>query len=184
MKALLLSIVAMFAASGCASYDYPAQVTLGEAMISIEGESLAGDPKQKPKDFAGQPTLLLFGYVHKSQFDIDRWLIGLNMRQADVVIYEIPAIKNIIGRMFSTRFDNSMREGIPKDLWREVITVYNDGDKTQKYTGNIIPKNARVLLLDANGNVVHFYDEGFSVPALNGVLDAIASLTPSDVVSN
>jgi hypothetical protein len=184
MKAFLFSIFVMFAVSGCASYNYPAQVTLGEPMISIQGESLAGDPKQMPEDFSGQPTLLLFGYVHKSQFDIDRWLIGLNMRQADVVIYEIPAIKNIIGRMFSTRFDDAMREGIPKDLWREVITVYTDGDKTQKYTGNLSPKNARVLLLDANGNVVHFYDEGFSVPALNGVLDALSALTPTNAVSN
>jgi hypothetical protein len=178
MKTITLLFITLFFLSGCASYNYPAQVTLGEPMIQIEGESLAGEPWVMPNDFAGQPTLLLFGYVHKSQFDIDRWLIGLNMRQADVVIYEIPAIKNIIGRMFSTRFDDAMREGIPKDLWREVITVYSDGDKTQKYTGNLSPKNARVLLLDAQGNVVHFYDEGFSVPALNGVLDAIATLTP------
>jgi hypothetical protein len=66
---------------------------------------------------------LLFGFVHKSQFDIDRWLIGLNMTQADVKVYEIPAIKNIIGHLFSTRFDDSMREGIPKELWAEDITV-------------------------------------------------------------
>jgi hypothetical protein len=183
MKAFLSSIFALIFLSGCASYNYPAQVKLGEPMIDIQGESLAGEPKQIPTDFNGQPTLLLFGYVHKSQFDIDRWLIGLNMRQADVVIYEIPAIKNIIGRMFSTRFDDAMREGIPKDLWREVITVYKDGDKTQKYTGNLSPKNARVMLLDAQGNVVHFYDEGFSVAALNGVLDALAALTPTKAIS-
>jgi hypothetical protein len=76
-----------------------------------------------------------------------------------------------------------MREGIPKDLWREVITVYKDGDKTQKYTGNLSPKNARVMLLDAQGNVVHFYDEGFSVAALDGVLDALASLPPTEAIS-
>jgi len=169
-KLVIVTVFSFLFLSGCASYSYPSKVEVGQPLLSFKGESLAGESKQMPHDFKGKPTLLLFGYVHKAQFDIDRWLIGLNMTQADVVIYEIPAIKNIIGRMFSKQFDDGMREGIPKDLWREVITVYTDGDKVQKYTGNVSPKRARVILIDENGTVTHFYDGGFSVNALNDVL--------------
>jgi hypothetical protein len=78
--------------------------------------------------------------------------------------------------MFSTFIDNGMRAGIPKPLWKGVITVYEDGDKVQAFTGNEAPNNARVLLLDKEGVVLYFYDDGFSVAALNELRDI---LTPS-----
>lgn len=157
----------------CANYDYPSQVVVGENIIEFEGESLAGQSTSIPQAFIGQNTLLLFGYVHKSQFDIDRWLIGLDQTNTQVAVYEIPTIKGMFPQMFSTVFDNAMREGIPKEIWQGVITVYEDGDRVQKYTGNLKPKNARVLLLNAQGEVIHFYDRGFSVDALNAVREKL-----------
>ncbi|MFB1016368.1 MAG: hypothetical protein QMC51_12040, partial [Alteromonadaceae bacterium] len=102
-----------------------------------------------------------------SQFDIDRWLIGLDMTATDVDVYEIPTIQGLFPRMFNTMIDNGMRKGIPKALWKGVITVYEDGEKIQAFTGNEKPNNARVLLLDENGVILYFYDQGFSVNALN-----------------
>jgi cytochrome oxidase Cu insertion factor (SCO1/SenC/PrrC family) len=171
-KIITLFLFALLLQS-CANYDYTSQVKLGESLIEFEGESLAGEPTSMPQAFAGQNTLLLFGYVHKSQFDIDRWLIGLDQTNTPVAVYEIPTIKGMFPQMFSTVFDNAMREGIPKEIWKGVITVYKDGDKVQKYTGNLKPKNARVLLLDAQGQVIHFYDRGFSVDALNAVREKL-----------
>jgi cytochrome oxidase Cu insertion factor (SCO1/SenC/PrrC family) len=63
-----------------------------------------------------------------------------------------------------------MRRGIPKELWGGVITIYEDGEKIQAFTGNENPNNARVMLLDKNGKIIYFYDRGFSVTALNEVL--------------
>jgi cytochrome oxidase Cu insertion factor (SCO1/SenC/PrrC family) len=71
--------------------------------------------------------------------------------------------------MFSTFIDNGMRKGIPKELWKGVVTVYEDGDMIQRFTGNINPNNARVMLLDAQGKILYFYDRGFSVAALKDV---------------
>ncbi|MEP2651324.1 MAG: hypothetical protein ABJH06_04945, partial [Paraglaciecola sp.] len=62
-----------------------------------------------------------------------------------------------------------MRKGIPKALWKGVITVYEDGDKLQRFTGNQNPNNARVILLDKQGEIVYFYDDGFAVSALNAL---------------
>jgi hypothetical protein len=52
-------------------------------------------------------------------------------------------------------------------LWKGVVTVYKDGEQVQSFTGNERPNNARVVLLTKDGSIVHFYDEGFSVDALN-----------------
>jgi hypothetical protein len=76
-------------------------------------------------------------------------------------------------RMFSTYIDNGMRRGIPKKLWKGVITVYADGDKLQQFTGNQNPNNARIILLDENGHIIYFYDRGFGVEALNAVRELL-----------
>ncbi|WP_100657771.1 hypothetical protein [Alteromonas flava] len=169
MRNLLVGLCALLIA-GCAQYDYSSSVELGQPLLNFAGESLAGEPVTLPGDLRGQPAILLFGYVHKSQFDIDRWLIGLDMRANKLAILEIPAIKNPFVRWFSSRIDESMREGIPRELWSSVVTVYADGDAVQQFTGNQAPKNARVMVIDRAGNVQYFYDRGFSVEALNQLL--------------
>ena len=169
MQKIFTTFIFMLLLQSCVNYNYPSQIIVGENIIEFEGESLAGEPTSIPQAFAGQNTLLLFGYIHKSQFDIDRWLIGLDQTNTQVAVYEIPTIKGMIPNMFSTVFDDAMREGIPKEIWKGVVTVYNDGERVQKYTGNLKPKNARVLLINAQGEVIHFYDRGFSVDALNAL---------------
>jgi hypothetical protein len=100
-------------------------------------------------------------------------LIGLDQTNTQVAVYEIPTIKNMFPQMFSTVFDDSMREGIPKEIWKGVITVYKDGDRVQRYTGNLKPKNAHVLLINTQGEVIHFYDRGFSVDGLNALREKL-----------
>lgn len=168
-------LFALVLLGGCASYDYPGTVTIGDTMVQASGESLEGETVVIPNDFKGEKTLLLFGYVQDSQFDIDRWLIGLDMTQTKVGVYEIPTIKGMVPRMFKTFIDGGMRKGIPKELWKGVVTVYADGDKVQQYTGNQNPNNARVMLLDESGKVVYFYDRGFSVDALKAVRALVKS---------
>ena len=128
--------------SAC-STQYPNQRIEGDTFPSITGESLEQQQVSIPNDFSGKTTLLLIGYKQKSQFDIDRWLIALDTTQTQVDVYEIPTIQGLFPQMFSTVIDNGMRAGIPKTLWKGVITVYSDGDKVQKYTGNKNPNNTR-----------------------------------------
>ncbi|MBU3001975.1 hypothetical protein [Paraglaciecola arctica] len=173
MRRFVISLLLVMFASGCANYDYPSEVTIGDSMVAVTGESLEGQQVAIPQDFEGQETLLLFGYKQDSQFDIDRWLIGLDMTQTQVAAYEIPTIQGMLPRMFSGFIDSGMRKGIPKQLWKGVVTVYADGDKVQRFTGNQNPNNARVMLLNKTGAIVYFYDQGFSVEALNEVREAL-----------
>jgi len=165
MRGMLLGV--MFCLITACSTHYPNQSILGQVFPSVMGETLAQEPVVTPDDFRGDVALLLIGYKQDSQFDIDRWLIGLDMTRTLVDVYEIPTIQGLFPRMFSTTINNGMRAGIPKPLWKGVITVYQDGERVQAFTGNDKPNNARVVLLDKSGHVVYFYDEGFSVDALN-----------------
>lgn len=158
----------IFLTAGC-STQYANQTSTGQAFPSIIGENLERKIVNIPEDFKGKKTLLLIGYKQDAQFDIDRWLIGLDMTNTEVDVYEIPTIQGMFPRMFSTMINNGMRAGIPKSLWKGVITVYQDGEKVQAYTGNENPNSARVVLLNEKGIVLYMYDDGFSVEALNQV---------------
>ena len=122
-----------------------------------------------PQSFTGKRVLLLLGFKQESQFDIDRWLIGLDMTNTLIDTYEIAAIQGMFPRIFQTQINNGMRNGIPKEIWQGVITLYEDGKAIQQFTGNMNPNNARAIVLNEQGQVLFFYDRGFSVAALNNL---------------
>lgn len=167
MRFIFIGFFALFLFA--CSTTYQNKNITGADFPSVTGESLEQNKVNIPEDFKGKPTLLLIGYKQNSQFDIDRWLIGLDMTQTNVDVYEIPTIQGLFPQMFSTTIDNGMRAGIPKQLWKGVITIYEDGNKIQAFTGNTNPNNSRVVLLNKNGKIIYFYDQGFSVEALNNL---------------
>ncbi len=162
---ILLVISLLLLLTAC-STTYPNKQVVGKSFPSITGKSLEKEELSMPAMFTEELTLLLVGYKQDAQFDIDRWLIGLDMTETVLPVYELPAIQGMFPRMFSTLINNGMRSGIPKPLWKGVITIYEDGDKVQKFTGNVNPNNARVILLNQAGEIIYFYDQGFSVAAL------------------
>lgn len=172
MKIIIVTLLLLV--SAC-SVVYPNKDITGQVFPTVKGQSLEEKNITIPSDFFGDMTLLLIGYKQNSQFDIDRWLIGLDMTETRVNVYELPTIQGLFPQMFSTVIDNGMRAGTPKPLWKGVITVYGDGDKVQALTGNENASNARVVLLNKQGEIVYFYDQGFAVTALNNVRSKLAS---------
>ena len=162
MKILLLCL--LFAS--CAT-KYPNQNPLGKTIPIFKGTALNDKKWSFPRDIKGKKTLLLIAYKQDTQFDVDRWLIGLDMTKTPVEALEIPTIQGLFPRMFKSKIDAGMKKGIPDFLWGGVVTVYKDADIVQKFTGNENPNNTRVLLIDDMGKILYFYDKGFSVPALN-----------------
>lgn len=158
--ALSLSLIA------CSTH-YPNNNILGQQMINVRGENLNDNPINLPKDLLENQLLMLIGYKQESQFDIDRWLIGLDMTHTKISVVEIPAIQGFFPRLIKNTINDGMRKGIPEELWKIVITVYEDGEKLLKFTGNDNPNNARVILINNQNKVSFFYDRGFSVNALN-----------------
>ncbi|AWB56188.1 hypothetical protein [Colwellia sp. Arc7-D] len=166
-------IFALLLLTGC-STQYANKDITGQIFPSVVGTTLEKKSVSIPGDFNDDLTLLLIGYKQNSQFDIDRWLIALDVTETQVKVYEVPTIQGLFPEMFSTVIDNGMRAGIPKPLWQGVVTIYDDGERIQAFTGNENASNTRVVLLNKNGVILYFYDQGFAVDALNKLRMALA----------
>ena len=171
-----LLLVSLYILTGCTS-SVARKSPLGEVFPSIKGEALAGKNWKIPEDLMGEKSLLLIGYKQKSQFDIDRWLIGIDTKAYKVNVFELPVVSGLIPYLISKKIDDGMRSGIPEELWTAVVTVYEEADKIIQFIGNEDGLNARVFLLDEEGRVVFLHDRGFSVPALNRLGEAIKAKT-------
>lgn len=147
---LLVSVTALGLAAGC-STTYERRDPTGKVFPSVEGTALDNKNWRIPEDFAGAPVLILVGYKQNSQFDIDRWLLGLCEAGVKVRAFEVPTIPGLMPGAFSGYIDAGMRSGIPSEDWGGVITLYGDAAVVARFTGNEIGLPARVLLLDSVG---------------------------------
>lgn len=164
IKQLLRTCMLVFTGLGTAcSTSYPNQDPVGKVFPTVTGETLEKTPVTLPTAYEGAPALYMVGYVQNTQFDLDRWTIGLLQSKFPCRIVEVPAIPGLVPSMIKGTIDDGMRSGIPREDWASVVTLYGGAaEPVAKFTGNANPRNGRILLLDAEGTVVWFWDQGFS----------------------
>ena len=124
----------------------------------------------------------MVGYIQDTQFDLDRWTLGLIQAGATVKILEVPAIPAGFPSTFlRSTIDNGMRAGIPREDWGGVVTLYgSDAAKVAKFTGTQNPRNGRMLLLDKEGVVRWFWDQGYSAKRVLELTKEAKSLEDAD----
>lgn len=168
---LLLSAVFI---TGCGA-TYPNRTPLGETFPTVTGKSLAGEEVVVPDALRGEKVILVLAYEQDAQFDVDRWGIGFFTADLDLPpVYEIPTIPGLLPSLFQDAIDGGMRKGIPKESWRDVITVYGgDGGVLAEWTGTENDLNARIVLLDEEGVVRWFHDRGYGLPPLQDLLETL-----------
>jgi hypothetical protein len=148
--------------SGC-STTYDRRNPVGERFPSVIGQSLEKEAVALPEDLAGRPAVILVGYKQRTQFDIDRWLLGLLQADVQAQLLEVPTIPGLAPTFASGWIDDGMRSGIPREDWGAVVTLYGKrATPVAKFTGNDRGRLARILVLDSAGEVVWFDDEGYS----------------------
>lgn len=147
---------------GCSS-SHANRDPSGQMFPAVVGHSLEQQRTELPAVLAGSPAILLVGYKQRTQFDIDRWLMGLIQAEATAPIVEIPTIPGLVPTIASKWIDRGMRAGIPREDWGSVVTLYG-GDATPivKLTGNENGQNARVIVLDSTGTIIWFDDSGYA----------------------
>ena len=161
-RACLAAIVALAGLlTGCSS-TIANQKPTGSRFPSVTGTSLSGEATKLPESLQGKVAVLLVGYTQRSQFDIDRWILGLVQLGSKATIIEVPTINGLVPGLFANRIDDGMRRGIPREDWDDVVTVYEQADSILQFLGNTSPNNARVLLLGKDGVVRWFSDRGYS----------------------
>lgn len=97
MSKTLTALFFTFTLAAC-SKTYINQEPIGQKFPVVQGEALDKKTHELPEYFAGRPVVLLLGYKQDSQFDIDRWLIGLDMTQTSVEVYELPTVLGYLDR--------------------------------------------------------------------------------------
>jgi hypothetical protein len=170
-----LAVLAATLLPSCQS-TWPRRNPTGETFPTVTGSSLAGEAIELPTAGADAPLLLLVGYDQDAQFDLDRWLFGLDQAGWRQRTFEVPTLPGLLPRFFAGFIDGGMRRGIPSEDWASVVTVYEDAEAIAKFTGNADGLTGRVLLLDGSGKVVFFHDRGFSVGTLRALEAALAGL--------
>ncbi|MBC22615.1 MAG: hypothetical protein CMJ32_01695 [Phycisphaerae bacterium] len=143
--------------------SYPNQDPTGQVFPTVTGENLDKEKVELPTAHLGRPVLYMVGYVQQTQFDLDRWAVGLVQVGFPCPIVEVPTIPGLVPSMFKGMIDNGMRSGIPAEDWASVVTLYGkQATPVARFTGTEGPRNGRLLLLDAEGVVQWFWDQGFS----------------------
>lgn len=183
-NAFVCSLALVFLA-GCGS-ALPNRSPVGELFPSVQGKSLAGEQTSIPEAFKGKKVILVLAYKQDAQFDIDRWGIGFFTSELSLPpVYEIPTISGLIPSVFKENIDQGMRKGIPKESWKEVITVYgSDGGTLKSWTGTENPNNARIVLLNEEGRVLWFHDRGYGLPPLDGLLKTLSGQQAPSPIQN
>lgn len=152
--------------SACSAPDLHSD-PLGQRLVELEGESLAGETLRLPADLAGTPAVLLVGYEQEAQFDADRWLFGLLQSRTPARLLEIPTIPGFFGSLLGGTIDEGMRTGIPEEDWPAVVTLYGESaQRMAQFTGKESGRNMHVLVLDADGVVRWHHARGFSASKL------------------
>lgn len=149
-------------ASGCSKAVVVKDNITDKTFPTVVGKNLEGESIEIPSAYRGKNTLILVGYQQKTQFDIDRWILGVLQAGIDVAIVEVPTIAGMMPQMVQQFIDSGMRSGIPPADWASVVTVYEDADKIINFLGNERPQSAVAVLIDKNSKVVWKSNSGYS----------------------
>ena len=178
IKIWFVLLTMIFALSGCSS-TVKNKNPIGRVFPTVTGKTLSDVDVMLPTAWAGKPVVLLVGYLQDSQFDLDRWTLGLLQAKFSCNIVEVPTISGLIPSMISQTIDDGMRSGIPKEDWASVITLYGDSARpVVEMTGNENGRNGRIILLDSTGRIVWFWDQGFSAKRLLELKAKLDKMTP------
>ena len=80
----LIFIMTAFNLFGCTK-SFTNKNPVGEKFPSVKGQSLEKENYNIPEDFVGDKVLFLIGFVQNTQFDIDRWTIGLDQTNTKLI---------------------------------------------------------------------------------------------------
>ncbi len=175
LAAAAAAVIGALGLTSCRSV-YERRDPTGEVFPTVTGSALSGEKVELPSAFRGEPVVLLVGYEQQTQFDLDRWILGLTETGTKVRIREIPTIPGLVPGLFGGFIDSGMRRGIPSEDWGSVITLYSEAEPVARFTGTRDGLPGRILLLDGEGRVVFFHDRGYSAGALARLREALARL--------
>jgi hypothetical protein len=159
--------------------DTRQSLRVGDPLPQLSGRTLTGRTAVLPQS-PGKVTLVAVGFTYKSRFPVEAWAEWYRATIAsrtDITLFEVPMIGGAatLGRWFIER---GMRNGTPKELHDQVITVYGGtGDWKRRLSYSSEHKDdAYLIVIDQEGVVRWLYHGAFDEPRGDELKELLASL--------
>ena len=139
-----------------------ALLAAGLLFPTISGDNLSGKHMTLPRDFEGQPNIVIVAFFREQQSLVDTWksvLEELRKQHPDLRTYELPTIgKGYI--LMKWIISTGMRSGIKDTDTRDhTVTLYTDTRKFRRELDLPTDRTIYVLLVDSKG-VVRWKTDG------------------------
>ena len=131
---------------------------------TLSSTALDGRKVTLPDDCTGHVTLIFIAFRREAQSMIDSWagpFYEAFGADPGVLVYEIPMIGSLAGRLMGGFIDAGMRSGIPEARHPYVVTWYGTYKRYRNILGMDDLSAAYLFLLDKNGRI-RWRGQGFS----------------------
>lgn len=169
-----------FASFVTAAVAGEAPLAPGVELPSIEATTLDGSKAALPKDGRGQPLLLVVGFTKAAAKDTRPWLESCRKAAEavpsapGVVCYDVRMLEDV-PRMLRGMMEHGMKSGLPADLRKRTLLVYEHDAAWRERLGVTSDKTAYVVGCDAEGIVRALAKGPYAEPELKKLLEAIAA---------
>jgi len=123
---------------------------------TLSSTALDGGKVTLPDDCTGHVTLIFIAFRREAQSMIDSWARPFDEAfEADprVLVYEVPMIGSLTGRLMGGFIDAGMRSGIPGARHPYVVTWYGRYERYCDILGMDDLSVAYIFLLDRDGRI-------------------------------
>lgn len=125
------------------------------SLPTIQGETLGGHKITLPLAAQGKVTFLALGFSRESGDTVEAFVKRFRQEFSSdegVTFYQVPMIGGA-GRMAKMFIDRGMRKGTAKEMWENVVTVYDGVDvwKQRMRVRNV--NEAYLILMDKEARI-------------------------------
>ncbi len=150
----------------------------GDMLPRLSGTFLTGEKAILPEAAAGRVALLALGFTYDSRFAVEKWITTFREKfqsRPEITFFEIPMLGGFagLGRWFIER---GMRNGTPKDLHRNVITVYGGIGDWKERLGYKEKDAAYLILIDRKGLIRWLHAGPFDEQKFAELLETMGTL--------
>lgn len=127
-----------------------------QAMLTISGESLAGNKVVLPEAANGRVAILVFGFTKASKDPTKAWATKLNSEFAgrpNFVLYQLPVLEEV-PRLFRGMVISGMKKGVLENLREHFVPILQGEAGLKNLVSYKEPDDAYVVMLDRYGRIV------------------------------
>jgi len=159
------------------------QLMTGVELPLLEARVLSGESATLPRDAQGNASVLIIGFS-KAATEISRaWLKGCRSAAAarpaglGVHGYDVRMLEGV-PRLFRSSVERGMRSGLPVDLQRQTLLVYEGNEVWRERLGVADKNTSYVIGCDKAGRVQGTAAGQFVEMELKKILEAITPIPP------